>query len=140
MTNTKSVLSVGMAAATLVLVSFPFIESLKLALPGVGPFLAMVGIVPGTEPAWIAPISGASTVGLATAAFIVSWKQRSYLVTGLLTSSRIFYITGTLIAVSYLFGMLIPGPILGTISGFAILGLGITKGVRTARTVPLISR
>jgi len=79
-------------------------------------------------------------VGLATVAFIVSWKQRSYLVTGLLTSGGIFYITGTLIAVSYLFGMVIPGPILGTISGFAILGLGITKGVRTARTVPLISR
>src|SRR5881396_3860877 len=47
MTNTKRVLSVGMAAATLVLVSFPFLESLKLVFPGIGPFLAMVGIVPG---------------------------------------------------------------------------------------------
>lgn len=140
MTNPKLVTGVVLAAAAFVLVLPPFLESTKLLFPGVGPYLALVGIVPGSEPAWVAPVFGATAVALASAAFVVSWKQRSPLVTGLLVVGGIIYITGTLTAVAYLFGLVVPGPILGVISGAGILGLGIAKWLRGERTAAVIAR
>jgi hypothetical protein len=52
----------------------------------------------------------------------------------------IIYIIGTLIATVYLFGLVVPGPILGVISGAGILGLGIAKWLRGTRTAAVIAR
>lgn len=41
--------------------------------------------------------------------------------------------------VAYLFGLVVPGPI-GVISGAGILGLGIAKWARGARTVAVITK
>lgn len=71
---------------------------------------------------------------LAAIAFIVSWKQRSFPIAGLLASSGIILMIPTLIATAYLAVVMIPGPILGFISGLTILGLGVIKGIRTAKT------
>jgi hypothetical protein len=45
-----------------------------------------------------------------------------------------------LINTGYLSRIVIPGPILGVISGLAILGLGIASGLRTAKTEKIIAR
>jgi len=76
-----------------------------------------------------------SAIVLSAAAFAVSWKQRSYLVAGLMVATgAIYMIPGWVALVSINFAVIVfPGPILGVIFGLAILGLGIAKGMRTAR-------
>jgi hypothetical protein len=70
MTNSKLVLAVGLAAATLVV------------------FLAVILSV-GALRAGLAPWPGIGAIVLATAAFVVSWKQRSLLLAGLLAASGV---------------------------------------------------
>ena len=140
MTNTKHVVSAVLAAATLLLVLPPFLEAQKLVFPGAGPILAQIGIVPGSEPAWVAPVTGIAAIGLAAGAFVLSWNQKSFLVSGLLVVSGIVYTIGTMLAVVYLFGLAVPGPILGAISGLGILGLGVAKSIRTASMPAVIAR
>ena len=114
MKNLKFVLGVGLAAATLVLC---FINAV-----GTTPVLSLVAIV------------------LASAAFIVSWKIRSYLVAGLLAASGIIFMVPALNAMGYSFEVIVfPGPILGIIFGLAIFGLGITIGIRSARTITALA-
>jgi hypothetical protein len=78
----------------------------------------------------------AGAIVLAAAAFLVSWKQRSFVVAGLLTASGIILMILPLANMN--FG--IPGPIIGVIVGLVILGLGLVKGIRTARAVVVASR
>ncbi len=75
---------------------------------------------------------------LAVAAFAVSWNQRSYQVAGLLAAGGITFAISGLIALARINFAVIefPGPILGVILGLPILGLGIAKGIKTARTAP----
>jgi hypothetical protein len=73
---------------------------------------------------------------LATAAFVVSWKQRSYLVAGLLAASGVILMILPLANMNFV----IPGPIIGVVVGLAILGLGVAKGIRTARAVTVAPR
>jgi hypothetical protein len=81
-----------------------------------------------------------SAIGLATAAFVVSWNQRSFLVGGLLAVSGVLLMIPSLIATGYLAVIVVPGPILGVIIGLGIFGLGVAKGIRTARTAVVIAR
>lgn len=112
-----------------------------MLLPGLAPLIVQVGVVPGTGPAWFVPVVPISAVGLATAAFVVSWKQRSFLVAGLLAVSGIIFMMPALIATEYLSVIVLPGPILGVINGLGIFGLGVAKGIRTARVpVAALSR
>jgi hypothetical protein len=78
----------------------------------------------------------AGAITFAIAAFVISWKQRSYVVTGLLTASGIILMILPLANMN--FG--IPGPIIGVIVGLIILGLGVAKGIRTARAVTVAAR
>ena len=73
----------------------------------------------------------AGAITFAIAAFVISWKQRSYLVAGLLAASGIILMILPLANLN--FG--IPGPIIGVIVGLMILGLGVAKGIRTATAV-----
>jgi hypothetical protein len=73
----------------------------------------------------------AGAVAFAIAAFVISWKQRSYVVAGLLIASGIILMILPLANMNFV----IPGPIIGVIVGFVILGLGVAKGIRTARAV-----
>jgi hypothetical protein len=68
MTNSKLVLAVGLAAATLVL------------------FLAATASG-GALRAGLAPWPGIGAIVLARAAFVISWKQRPYLMAGLLAAA-----------------------------------------------------
>ena len=112
MTNSKLVLAVGLAAATLVV------------------FLA-VTISGGALRAGLAPWPGIGAIVLATAAFVVSWKQRSLLLAGLLAASGLTGIIGGVINTRYFAVIMFPGPILGAIIGVVILGLGVAKGIET---------
>ena len=91
---------------------------------------------PATLPAGgLAVVVVISAIVLSTAAFIVSWKQRSFVVAGLLAASGIILLILPIAKMNFV----IPGPIIGVIVGLVILGLGIAKGIKTAKAaiVPL---
>lgn len=112
MTNSKLVLATGLAAATLVL------------------FLAVTASG-GALRAGLAPWPGIGAIVLATAAVVVSWKQRSLAVAGLLAASGLFGIIAGMINTGFFAVIMFPGPILGAIIGVVILGLGVAKGLET---------
>src|SRR5262245_58226104 len=99
MSNTRLVLAVSLAAAALALV-----------LPNLIGGIAVLGLAVGTA-------LNISSIGLAAAAFGVSWRQRSYLVTGLLgMTGAIYMIPGLQALTSINFAVIVvPGPILGVI-------------------------
>jgi hypothetical protein len=140
MTNLKHVLSVGLAAATLLAVLPFFAGGVLLLQPSFAPLLVQTGLVPGTGPAWFAPVFGTGALVLGVSAFVVSWNQRSFLVAGLLAASGVIWMMPGMIATGYLSVITVPGPILGFISGLAIFGLGVAKGFGTAKTALLIAR
>jgi hypothetical protein len=78
----------------------------------------------------------AGAITFAVAGFVISWKQRSYLVAGLLAASGIILMILPLANMNFV----IPGPIIGVIVGLVILGLGVAKGIRTARAVTVAAR
>jgi hypothetical protein len=124
MTNPKLVFAVVLAAAALALV-----------LPNLAGGIALLGLAVGT-------VLNITSIALSAAAFAVSWKQRSYLVAGLLgITGAIYMIPGLVALASINFAVIVfPGPILGVIFGLGILGLGLAKGIRTARAVTLAPR
>ena len=124
MTNSKLVLAMGLAAAALTLVLTNMMFSVAVLGAGLGP-----GVV-------------ISAIALAAGAFVVSRKQRSFAVTGLLAATGIIQtIPGMIALASTNFAIIqIPGPILGVIFGLAIIGLGAAKGIRTARPVAPVPR
>jgi hypothetical protein len=78
----------------------------------------------------------AGAIAFSIAAFVISWKQRSYLVAGLLAASGIILMILPLANMNFM----IPGPIIGVIVGLVILGLGAAKGIRTAKAVTVAPR
>jgi hypothetical protein len=92
---------------------------------------------PKTLPAGgLAAVVVMGVIPLSAAAFVLSWKQRSYLVAGLLAASGIILMILPLANMNLLF----PGPIIGVIVGLGILGLGVAKGIRTSRTPKTAAR
>jgi hypothetical protein len=92
---------------------------------------------PATLPAGgLAVNVAAGSITFAITAFVISWKQRSYLVAGLLAASGVILMILPLANMNFV----IPGPIIGFILGLVILGLGVAKGVRTARAVTVAPR
>lgn len=133
MTNSKHVLAVGLTAAALVVV-LPFLQGvLLLVVPEFASLVVRAGLTPVLA-AWFGPVVPIIAVALATAAFVVSWKHKSFLVAGLLAASGIIFMVASVIATEYFAVIMVPGPILGVIFGLWILGLGLAKGIRTAKT------
>jgi hypothetical protein len=124
MTNTKLVLAVLLAAAALALV-----------LPNLVGGIAVLGLGVGTA-------LNISSIALSAAAFAVSWKQRSFLVAGLLAAAGAIYMIPGLVALASInFAVIVfPGPILGVIFGLMILGFGLVKGIKTAKTTVVTAR
>ena len=124
MTNSKLVIGTVLAAAALALV-----------LPNLAGGIAVLGLATGTA-------LNISSLALSAAAFAVSWKQRSFLVAGLLASAGIIYMIPGLIALNNInFAViLVPGPILGVVFGLAVFGLGAAKGIRTAKAAVVAAR
>jgi hypothetical protein len=120
-TNSTLVLAVGLAGATLALVLANTIGGVVLRT-GLVPVLGLGAIVP------------------AVAAFVLSWKQRSYLVAGLLAASGIIGMIPGLIATGYFAVIMFPGPLYGVIYGVGLFGLGVAKGIRATRTATIVIR
>jgi hypothetical protein len=123
MTNSKLVLAVGLVAAALALDLTNLIGGLAIG---------SYSVLHGTPHSVLA----ISTVMLATAAFIISSKQRSFPVAGLLAATGVIGMIPGLIAFSNE-NLIIrfPGPILGITCGLLIFGLGVAMGIRTVRAV-----
>jgi hypothetical protein len=86
---------------------------------------------PATMPAaGFAAVVVMSVIALAVAAFVISWKQRSFVVAVLLAAGGIILMILPIANMNFMF----PGPIIGLIVGLIIFGLGVTKGIETART------
>lgn len=119
MANSKLVVGVGLAATALALV-----------LPNLVAGIAVLGLALGTA-------FNIAAIVLSAAAFAVSWRQRSYLIAGLLAITGVIYMIPALVALASIsFAVIVvPGPILGVIFGLIILGLGVAKGIRTAKVV-----
>lgn len=82
MENARLALAVGLAAATLVIV-LPFLQGvLLLVMPEFASLVVQAGLAPVLT-AWFVPVVPVIAVALATAAFVVSWKHRSFPVAGL---------------------------------------------------------
>jgi hypothetical protein len=120
-TNLKLLLAVGLAAATLALV-----------------LTVVVGGPAVLQQAGVAMAFVMSAIALAAAAFVMSWKQKSFPIAGLLAASGAILMIPGLIATGYLSIIVFPGPILGVIFGLIIFGLGIAKGIRTARSTAAV--
>lgn len=81
------------------------------------------------------PVLSLAAMALAAATFAVSWRQKSYLVAGLLAASGIIFMIPALSAMGYSLSVIVfPGPIIGVIFGLVIFGLGMAMGMRSART------
>jgi hypothetical protein len=119
-TNSKLAISVGLAAATLALVLTNVLG---------GPALL--------QSAGLAAAIVISAIALSVAALVVSWKQRSFVVAGLLAASGIILMIPAIIATGYFAVIVFPGPILGVIFGLVIFGLSVAKGIRTASMATL---
>ena len=91
----------------------------------------MLGSPDGMAAAGFAAVVLIVVILLAAAAFIVSWRQRSFLVAGLLAASGVILMILPLANMNFA----IPGPIIGVVVGLGIVGLGVIKGIRTARAV-----
>jgi hypothetical protein len=121
MTNTKIALAVGLSAATLALVLTNVLG---------GPALL--------QSAGLAAAFVISAIALAAGAYALSRKHRSYPVAGLLILSGIILMIPGIVATGYFSVIVFPGPILGIIFGLVILGLGVAKGVSSARTKEML--
>ena len=136
-------LSVGLAAATLVVAVLFFAGSVLLMESWFAAILAQTRL---TLESFVA-IFAISAIVLSTAAFVISWKHRSFLVIGLLASSgAIFMIHPLTTFVSHSThtqmtmghsGAIPWGPILVVIMGSAILGLSLARGIRPAKILDL---
>jgi hypothetical protein len=116
-----------------------FLTNLRLAFAvglGVAALVLLLTVIAigGALQAGLAPWPGIGAILLATAAFVVSWKQRSFLVAGLLSASGVVSLTYGLIVTEFFAVIVFPGPVFGVIIGFPILGLGMAKGIETALT------
>lgn len=96
----------------------------------------MLGSPEGMAAAGFAAVVLMVVIPLAAAAYIISWKQRSFLVPGLLAASGIILMILPLANMNFV----IPGPIIGFIVGLVIVGFGVAKGIRMARTVTVAPR
>ena len=91
----------------------------------------ILGSPAGVAAGGLAAVVVYSVIALAAAAFVVSWKQSSFVVAGLLAASGIVLMILPLSNMNFVF----PGPIIGVVVGLAVFGLGMKKGIKTSRTV-----
>lgn len=132
-------MSEGLAAATLAVAVLFFAGSVLLMESWFAALVARTGL---TLESFVA-LFAITAIVLSTGAFIVSWKQRSLLGTGLLASSGVIFtihplsnfithLTHPQMTMGHS-GAIPLGPILVVILGSAILGVSLARGIRTAK-------
>ena len=91
----------------------------------------ILGSPTGLAAGGLAAVTVMGVVPLAAASFVVSWKQRSFVVAGLLAVSGLILMMLPLSNMNFGF----PGPTIGVIAGLGILGLGLAKATSTAKAM-----
>jgi hypothetical protein len=114
MTSSKTMLAIGLAAATLIV------------------FVVVIALS-GALQAGLAPWPGIGVTVLVVAAFAVSRERRSLVVAGLLAASGMVGVVYGLIRTESLTAISFPGPIFGIILGVPILGLAVAEAVGAIR-------
>ena len=122
MANAKLVIAQVLAGVTFALVLTNTLASVQILVAGLG------------------AVFGISAIALSVAAFVLSLKKRSYVVAGLLAAGGIIYMIAAVTALGDFSVIVVLGPILGVLFGLLIFGLGVAKGVRTARAETVIAR
>ena len=122
MANAKLVIAQVLAGVTFALVLTNTLASVQILVAGLG------------------AVFDISAIALSVAAFVLSLKKRSYVVAGLLAAGGIIYMIAAVTALGDFSIIVVPGPILGVLFGLLIFGLGVAKGVRTARAETVIAR
>lgn len=118
--NAKLAIGLATAGASLVLLLANAIGGAAVVVAGLAPVLVITGMA------------------LATAAFAVSYRQKSYAISGLLAAAGVALFVPALVATGYFAVVVIPGPILGVLFGLYIIGLGAAKGALSARRVQTV--
>jgi hypothetical protein len=119
--NAKLAIGLALAGASLALLLANAIGGAAVLLSGLAPVLGIAGLV------------------LATAAFAVSYRQKSYAIAGMLVAAGASLFVPALIATGYLAFVVIPGPILGVLFGAYMVGLGAAKGAVSARNTHVMT-
>lgn len=114
MTNSRTRLAVGLAAATLVV------------------FVVVIAMG-GALRAGLAPWPGIGVAVLAITAFALSREHRSFVVAGLLAVSGVVGVVYALIRTEFLTASSFPGPIFGIILGIPILVLAVAEAIGATR-------
>ena len=122
MANAKLVIAQVLAGVTFALVLTNTLASVQILVAGLG------------------AVFDISAIALSVAAFVLSLKKRSYVVAGLLAAGGIIYMIAAVTALGDFSVIVVPGPILGVLFGLLVFGLGVAKGVRTARAETVIAR
>jgi hypothetical protein len=78
-------------------------------------------------------VPGLIALGSSVAAFIISWRQRSYLISGLLIGGGILYAIHLGPFLGDHSAIAIIGPVTGLFFGHVILALGVTKAIESTR-------
>jgi len=127
-----------------VLAGVAFAVVLTFNMAGLHPMVETLAAAFDTTDIQAGLISSTVWVGLSAAAFVLSLKRRSFLIAGLLAASGIIYIiSGTIVPETPLGnspGVHTPGSMgpQGMVHfgsyGLAVLGLGVAKGITSART------
>ncbi len=115
--------------------------AIGLALAGASLALLLANAIGGAAVvvAGLAPVLVITGMALATAAFAISYRQKSYVISGLLVAAGVALFTPALIATGYFAVVVIPGPILGVIFGLYIIGLGAAKGAISAKRMQTVA-
>jgi hypothetical protein len=75
------------------------------------------------------------SLALSAAAFELSWRKPSVLVSAMLTATGALMVDdGISIGTRYLAILTLPGPVIGFVYGLVVLALGIVKSVMTERS------
>jgi len=90
----------------------------------------VLGSPAGLAAGGLAAVVVMGAITFAVAAFVVSWKLKSFVVAGLLVASGVVLMILPLANMNYEF----PGPIIGVVAGLVILGFGVQKCIRMARS------
>ena len=115
--------------------------AIGLVLAGAALALLLANAIGGAAVvvAGLAPVLGITAMVLATASFVVSYRQKSYAIAGMLAAAGLALFIPALIATGYLVVLVIPGPILGVMFGLYVIGLGAAKGAASARMTQTVA-
>jgi hypothetical protein len=144
MTNSRLVIAQVLAGVALAVV-------LTFNIAGLHPMVEALAAALGTTDIAAGLIGSTVLVVLSASAFVLSLKRRSFLVAGLLAASGVIFLMSPMIVPETPLGgspeVHTPGTAPGGVGiihyvsyGLAVLGLGVAKGVGTARAVTVAPR